>query len=172
MSDSMRDSDPSDESIVCLLREIRDEIALVSRRVDQLARAVGRIEQRSRATPSTPAPGTVEMTEEALRNRIREAIDANDPYGVLDHRLPLTLLLSTEDLTSLDRELANWFGRYFQSALRSGQALVIAGAMERAVTELTPMPEIEPLAEALPLVRRTISVWEENLRRQDEEDFD
>jgi hypothetical protein len=44
--------------------------------------------------------------------------------------------------------------------------------MERAVTELTPLPEIEPLAEALPLVRRTIGVWEENLRRQDDEDFD
>ncbi len=120
MSDSMRDSDPSDESIVSLLRK-----SVTKSRWSADGRparsAVGRIEQRSRATPSTPAPGTVEMTEEALRNRIREAIDANDPYGVLDHRLPLTLLLSTEDLTSLDRELANWFGRYFQSALRSGR---------------------------------------------------
>jgi hypothetical protein len=80
--------------------------------------------------------------------------------------------LEPATLAELDRELAVWFSKYFQSALRSGQALVIAGAMERAVTELTPLPEIEPLAEALPLVRRTIGVWEENLRRQDEEDWD
>lgn len=172
MSDSTPSLDYSNESLIAILKEIRDEVARLSRRVDQLARAVGRMEQHSRVHPSAPTTVTGEMTEEALRLRIREAIDANDPYGVLDHRQPLALLLSSEDLTHLDRELATWFGRYFQTALRSGQALVIAGAMERAVTELTPLPEIEPLAEALPLVRRTIGVWEENLRRQDDEDFD
>jgi hypothetical protein len=172
MSDSTSGPDSTDESMISILREIRDEVARLGKRVDQLTHAVGRFEQRSPAIPTAPTPVTGEMTEEALRLRIREAMNANDPYGVLDHRQPLALLLSADELTNLDRELATWFGRYFQWALRSGQALVIAGAMERAVAELTPLPEIEPLADALPLVRRTIGVWEENLRRQDDEDFD
>lgn len=112
------------------------------------------------------------MSPAELRAGIEKSLALGDPYAVLNHRLPLAGQLSPPELTELDRELASWFSQYFQTALRSGQALVIAGAMERAVTELTPLPEIEPLAEALPLVRRTIGVWEENLRREDQEDWD
>jgi hypothetical protein len=165
-SSSTWDKVSSADDAVLLLREIRDELASLRQQVADLTRAVAEMGRRD---PRAPSTSISEMTEDDLRKAIAASVTAGDPYGVLDHRRPLADRLSSAERTELDRELAGWFSQFFQQSLRSGQALVIAGAMERAVAELTPLPELEPLAEALPLVRRTIGVWEENLRREEEE---
>lgn len=146
-------SNGHDDSL-SLLRDIRDSLRQINRRLDQVVDSfVRRLPNRTESVP-----GLHELTDEGLKQRMVEARSTRDAYAVLEIRRVLVDRLDPALKATLDRELAEWFTDHFQYALRNGQAASVVGALERAVEEIGEIPEMAHLAESLPMVLRSVGL--------------
>lgn len=93
-----------------------------------------------------------------LLDQLREAKKMGDADEVLDLRDMLLPRLDDAKKDKMDRELADWFTKHFQTALRSGKAMLIAPVLGRAVETFGGRPEIKHLADALPMVRQSVGL--------------
>ena len=152
-----------DDEVVAMLRDIHSVVVRLNRRVDQMATQLNLLQQ-SVTGKTLPPIDDVEtpLSDEKLLQLLEAAQLSADPYAVLDLRRVLLERLDGEGRADLDRELAHWFTEHFHKALRSGHAAIVAGALERAVEELGPVPEMQLLAEALPLILRSVGLYEES----------
>lgn len=138
--------------LLTVLREI-------STKLDALRAQVAAISTSRPAAAIDPTRDLDELETVDLRERLEEARRQKQAYDVLDVRLVLATRLRDAERFLLDQELAIWFTRHFQDALRAGQAAIVAGAIERAVNEIGDIPEMQLLAEALPTVLRSVGLY-------------
>jgi len=155
-----------EDDVVLLLRDIQATLLKLTRRVDQLSAQMNLLQQSvaGHAVDLTDDAETP-LSDEKLFQMLEAAQVSADPYAVLDLRRVLVERLEDEEQEKLDRDLARWFTEHFHKALRSGHAAVVAGALERAVEEFGPLPEMQLLADALPMILRSVGLYEES--RQD-----
>lgn len=109
----------------------------------------------SKKTPSSngrPADLALLTTPELIR-QLRNAQRLRDADAVLDLREALRSRLDPAKEEALNRRLASWLSKHFQSELRAGKAPLVVAALGRAVEALAGLPEIQHLADALPAVR-------------------
>lgn len=121
--------------------------------LEQLTRAV-----EARPEPATNGPKAGELSNLStteLLEQLQAAKKIGDADEVLDLRAALAPRLGEAKRLKLERELGDWLMKFFQGALRSGKAPLVAAALGRAVDELSEVAEMQHLAEALPMVRRS-----------------
>ena len=150
------------EDLISIARDVRQLLLRMNERLEAISRQISAIStaQLSSAQPADQYLG--ENTPETLRARLAEARAASDPFTVLDLRRALAEKLDEADREELDRDLAQWFTHHFHQSLRSGHAVVVAGAIERAVEELGSVPEMRMLADSLPLILRSVGLYQES----------
>lgn len=133
---------------------------------EQLVPAIDRLAQSLKSQPaaklaSPPKPADLSnLSTTDLLDQLRTARRMGDPEEVLDLRESLMPRLPDGKRQQMDLELAGWFTKYFQKALRAGQAQVVVGPLARAVEALAEVVEMQHLAESLPLVRRSVGLCE------------
>lgn len=152
-----------EDDAILLLREIQATLLKLTRRVDQLSAQVNALQHSVTGHVVVAAEDAeTPLSDEKLLQMLEAAQASADPYAVLDLRRVLIERLDSEEQGKLDRDLARWFTEHFHKALRSGHAAVVAGALERAVEEFGPLPEMQLLADALPMILRSVGLYEES----------
>lgn len=151
-----------ERQVLALLREISTKLDSIRLQLAGLADP----RRRKDASPLAGGASSSKVSEdweslptETLESRLRDAREEGEYHDVLDIRRILVDRVDHEDRARLDRELAVWFTRDFHRALRSGNAMGVAGALERAVEELGDIPEMSLLAESLPTVLRGVGLY-------------
>lgn len=90
-----------------------------------------------------------------LLEQLQDAKRTGEADDVLDLRDSLIPRLPPHKRQQLDEELAGWFLRFFEKALRAGKAPLVAPTLGRAVDALAGVPGMEHLEQALPMVRQS-----------------
>lgn len=90
-----------------------------------------------------------------LLDQLQDAKRTGEAEDVLDLRQSLLPRLPEHKRKQMDEELAQWFTRFFEKALRSGRAPLVAPTLGRAVEALEGVPGMEHLEQALPMVRQS-----------------
>lgn len=134
-------------------REIAEEVHPAIARIDSALSTLASAQQRSARPADLSNLSTTDLLEQ-----LREAKRLGDPDEVLDIREMLIPRMDDARRERTDAELADWFTRHFQTALRSGRAALIAPALGRAVEVLGKLPQMKHLAEALPTVRQSVGL--------------
>lgn len=126
---------------------------------NELVPAVEQLTETLRAMPigasSAPSANTTVLSTDDIIAQLTAAKKLGDPDHVLELRAALLPRLSESNQLRFDRELADWFSKHFQEALRSGKAALVVAAWGRAVADLGDIPEMKHLRESLPTVRRS-----------------
>lgn len=141
-----------------LLVEIRDLLVRMNGHLERLVNQTGGVPG---PTAHRAATDWESMPTEQLVREFESEKTQGRFYETLDLRRELIARLSEEDRRQLDRELAGWLTEHFHRSLRSGHAAVVAGAMERAVREIGDIPEMRPLADSLPVILRSVGLYEQ-----------
>lgn len=147
----------SEERLAEQLAELRS--AMNDRVVPSLAQLRDAFAMSAQTTSSSRKPADwSNLSTTDLLEQMREAKRLGDADEVLDLREQLSPRLDEARRDRMDRELAEWFTKQFQTALRSGKAALIAPAMGRAVEMFGDRPEMKHLSEALPTIRQSVGL--------------
>jgi hypothetical protein len=121
--------------------------------------ALGRIaaahETRQPSTTARTSPPPANSRVEAIRAELDVARSSGMVGRVIELRDALTQYLKGESLHALDTELAIWLCNLVDRRTRAGTVNAgIAGGVARALDSFGDMPEVDPLRQALPALRR------------------
>lgn len=100
-------------------------------------------------------PDLSNLSTADLLEQLSDAKKTGEAEEVLDIRESLIPRLPEHKRKQMDAELAEWFIRFFEKALRSGKAPLVAPTLGRAVESLGDAPGMEHLVQALPMVRQS-----------------